>query len=97
MDQIRTLILDLLHLLPLELAEGTALKTFLVLVVVLVAVAAVELLLRLLFLKTLPKLISRIKGFGFADNHTLQKVISNLIRIFSVQLFKGLLDRKSVV
>lgn len=91
MDQIRTLILDLLHLLPLELAEGTALKTFLVLVVVLVAVAAVELLLRLLFLKTLPKLISRIKGFGFADNHTLQKVISNLIRIFSVQLFKGLL------
>lgn len=48
MDQIRTLILDLLHLLPLELAEGTALKTFLVLVVVLVAVAAVELLLRLL-------------------------------------------------
>ena len=91
MHQIRNLILDLLYLLPLDLAEGTPLKTILVLAVVLVAVGAIEILLRLLFLKTLPKLISRVKEFGFADNLTLQKIISNLIRIFSIQLFKNLL------
>ena len=91
MEQIRDLILHIMYLLPINLTAGTALHTFFMLVMVLVAVGVIELLLRLLFLKTVPNLISKIKEFEFADYKTLRKVISNFIRIFSIQLFRQLL------
>lgn len=91
-DQIRNLILKLLYLLPPEIVEGTVLNTFLQLVIILIAVGVVELLLRLLFLKTLPQLLSKIKGLQFADGDTLHKVVANIIRIVSIQIFKGLLS-----
>ena len=92
MDQIRDLILHLIYLFPLDLAQGTALHTLLMLAIVFVAIAAIELLLRLLFLKTLPGLIAKIKEFEFADSGTLRVVIASFIRIFTVQLFMQLLS-----
>lgn len=92
MDQIRDLILQVLDLLPLEITAGTAFHTFMMLLAVFVAVGVIEILLRLLFLKTIPVLVSKIKEFEFADNNTLKKVVAGLIRIFSLQLFRQLLS-----
>ena len=92
MNQIRDLILSFIYLLPIEFSSNSPLQTLFLFLIVLAAAVLFELLLRLLFLKTIPVLISKIKEFEFADNNTLRRVTASFIRILTLGLFRKLLS-----
>ena len=76
--------------LNLGLVEGSFLYTLLVFGVVLGVTIVLELLLRLLFIRTAPKLLKRFSIFA-SNGIGNKKIISKLIRIISVSFFSGLL------
>lgn len=75
----------------LGLEEGSFWYTLLVFGVVLGVAVLLELLLRLLFVRTAPKLLQKLPVFAEGTGKESRKIISKVIRIISVSLFSGLL------
>ncbi len=91
MDELRWLVSGLIDSFPIQLEEGSVLYILSVLGLVVVTVAIIELLLRILFLRSIPRVLSKIKGFE-GVNIVSTNIVPRLIRIVSVYLFSQLLS-----
>lgn len=91
MDELRELVSKIIENIPVQLDHGSGLYMLLALGIVVITVALIEILLRLLFLRSLPKLLTKIKGLeNFDISNT--KIVPRIIRIISVHLFSELLS-----
>lgn len=91
MDELRSLVSALIDNFPIHLEPGSTMYTLLVLGLIVVTVAVIEVLLRLLFIRSIPKLLSKVKGLQGAER-TNHKITSWVIRIISVHIFSQLLS-----
>lgn len=92
MDEIRNLLINFISSFDLGIEHGSFAYQMLVLGIVLVFVVLVNFILRLIFLKGLKGLITRIPWFSSASaDEASKKVLKKLVSLITVSIFIGLL------
>ncbi|MDO5035781.1 MAG: mechanosensitive ion channel [Porphyromonas sp.] len=91
MPEIRQWLIQLIDFLNLGLVEDTFLYKLLSLGIVVAFVVVVEILLRLFFLRSIPKMLARIPALKGMEMKSKEKVVGRVIRIITVSMLAGLL------